>query len=147
MKAVLVLGVLAIGTSAMASGRVPDSELAIGAIRLGQDEKSVIRTLGLPKSRSYTEHNFLPHELNYPGVTVGLDDNGVGGMVATSSKFCTPSGACPGMSFSKIRKLYGAPVIAKRESGTFMEYYGDGCWLQFAVRRSVVKSLGIACQP
>jgi len=129
---------------------VPDSELSIGGVALDAEESLVVRTLGQPTSTTDTG-DFLNVRLEYSGLTIWLGEGRrVGEILSTSPKHCTPGGICPGMPFSKVEALHGAPVVASREEGEFMEYFPESdfpCWLQLAVSARVVKSVRAECQP
>jgi hypothetical protein len=127
---------------------ISTSELVIGGVSIGQHERKVKRRLGEPRFRTDSGEGFT---LAYAGlkVEVGVGDHGVYEVVSTNSKYCTPSKLCPGMSESHARRLYGEPVMAERETGSFLEYYppGSTCWLQISAPKGIVKALRIACQP
>lgn len=124
------------------------SDLVIGGISIGQHEREVKLRLGAPQSRTDSGEGFT---LAYAGlkVEVGVRDYGVLEVVSTNAKYCTPSKLCPGMSEAHVRRLYGEPVMAERETGSFLEYYpaGSTCWLQVSAPMGIVKTLRIACQP
>jgi len=126
----------------------PISELALGGISVGLSEKEVLRRLGPPRSRVDTGEGF---RLDYAGleVYVGVDGEGVFEVASTSPGQCTPSRVCPGMSLNAAKHMFGTPVIAKREHGSFLEYIPiEGtCWLQLSVARKKIQKLRIACQP
>jgi hypothetical protein len=136
-------------TAVPAFGRsISSSELVIGGITIGQNERTVIHRLGAPMSRADSDEGST---LTYAGlqVEVGAGDFGVYGVVSTNAKYCTPSKLCPGMSEAQLQRLYGKPVIAERETGRFLEYQptGSNCWLQVSAPKGIVKSLRVACQP
>ena len=129
---------------------MPDNALSIGGVALDEPEESVLAKLGAPTSRLETG-DYLNVELQYPGLTVWLGEGGtVGEILSTSSKYCTPQGACPGQPFTKVQELYGSPLVAIREDGRYMEYYPQSdfpCWLQIAVESGIVGSIRSECQP
>ena len=128
--------------------RISASELVIGGIEIGQHERTVMQRLGAPLSRTSSDEGFT---LTYAGlhVEVGAGDFGVYDVVSTDAKYCTPSKLCPGMSEAQVRHLYGKPMLARRETGRFLEYQptGSTCWLQVSAPKGIVKSLRVACQP
>ena len=127
---------------------VPTSELSIANIRLGQNERTTIRRLGKPISRTNDGDGFV---LSYVGLTItlGVGKYGVYEMESTSPKYCTPRMACPGMKLSRLKRLYGTPLLANRNEGQFHEYSARDipCWLQVSVIKDVVKTIRVACQP
>lgn len=131
-----------------AEQRISARELSIGGVVMGQQERDVTRRLGQPRSRTDTGEGF---KLSYTGIEidVGVGNIGVFDVISTGTKYCTPSKLCPGMPASKARGLYGEPVIAKREAGTFLEYQprSSTCWLQIGASEGVIRSIRIACQP
>lgn len=145
LVAILALGVC----SAKDHSLVPDRELALGGIELGDAESTVVKKLGEPRRITDTD-DFLNIELEYPGLTVWLGEGRlVGAILSTSKRYCTPSGVCPGMPFAKVKAKYGPPLVADREDGRFMEYPSSQspCWLQIAAKKGIVQSVGAECQP
>ena len=129
---------------------VPDSALSLGGISLDDGQSSVVARLGEPTRRNRTG-DFLNVQVAYPGLTIWLGEGGrVGEILSTSSKYCTPQGACPGQPFAQVKALYGEPLVAIREDGQFMEYFPHSdfpCWLQISVKAGSVKSIRSECQP
>ena len=125
-----------------------DAELSLGGIVLGQSEASVVRTLGQPKSRTDGSSDYLPVRLTYSGITVLLDEQGVGGLISINKNFCTPAGVCPGSPVAKARQVYGPEWVTEMVDGSPVGYvYGDGCWLEFSVKSGKVQSIELACSP
>lgn len=125
-----------------------DQELSLGGIVLGQSEASVIRALGRPKGRTENGSDYLPLELSYPGLAVLLDEQGVGGLISSSKRFCTPAGICPGMSYAEAQQIYGLALVTKTTDRVSTGYlYGDGCWLKLAVKLGKVETMEVACAP
>jgi hypothetical protein len=126
----------------------PDSELSLGGIVLGQSETSVVRALGSPKSRAEGDSDYLPVKLSYSGLTVLLDEQGVGGLISTSKRFCTPAGVCPGTTYANAQHIYGSALVTEMVGGLPVGYiYGDGCWLEFVQTSGKVKTIELACSP
>jgi hypothetical protein len=146
---VTLFALLALQTlTCAAPSTVAASELSVAKIRLGQDEITTIRRLGRPLSRSSNDDGIV---LSYVGLTItlGVGTYGVYDMQSTNPNYCTPRKACPGMKLSRLKHLYGTPIIANREEGRFLEYYGrnTSCWLQISAANNVVTSIRVACQP
>lgn len=126
----------------------PDAELSLAGIVLGQSETSVVRALGEPKSRTYGDSDYLPVRLTYSGITVLLDEQGVGGLISTDKRFCTPAGVCPGISLAMAKQIYGPAWVTEMVEGSPVGYvHGDGCWLEFSVESGMVQTIELACSP
>jgi len=100
----------------------PDRELSLGGIVLGQSETSVIQAHGSPKSRAEGGSDYLPVRLSYPGLTVLLDEQGVGGWRSAG-----PAGSAA-RSMGDGRRCHGKPVKYDMEAfptlqGTFTEIH------------------------
>ncbi len=90
----------------------------------------------------------LPITLAYPGFTIDLDEQGVGRMLSSSNRYCTLAGACPGMPFADIQRIYGPAMMVEQVDGALKGYvFDDGCWLAFAVRAGAVDTVEVACVP
>ena len=142
---------LAVLLALAASGAVFDArrELSVGGIRLGQSEAYVLSALGKPESRSTSETtDYLPVALEYPGFFIELDEQGVGRLLASSSRYCTPVGACPGMRLSDVQRIYGSAMKVEQIDGVPTGFvFNDGCWLAFSTRAEDVLTIEIACVP
>lgn len=126
----------------------PVTELALGGIALGQSEAAVVQALGSPTSRTGGDSDYLPVKLSYPGFTVLLDEQGVGGLISTDKRFCTPAGVCPGTSLAKAQRVYGSFWATEIVGGALVGYvYGDGCWLEFELKSDMVQTVELACSP
>lgn len=126
----------------------PDTSLSIGGLTLGQSEVAVVRALGAPSSRTEGGSDYLPVELSYPGITVLLDEQGVGGVISTGKAFCTPAGVCPGTPVAEALRLYGEAWVTQRVDGSPVGYvYDEGCWLEFALASGHVQRIELACMP
>lgn len=129
-------------------GIVPDRELSLGGVDIGDAPAQVVARLGEPR-RKVTSMDFLDLHYDYPHLQVSFDEDIVVGLHADKSGGCTPKGLCPGDRFDRMRALYGEPLVSDRETGRFYEYYADGaaCWLQIPARGKRVASITVACQP
>jgi hypothetical protein len=128
---------------------VADSELSLGGIALGDEEQDVRAKLGKP-TRVTDTGDFLNTRLDYPGLTIWLGEGRrVGEVLSTNPGLCSPSGICPGQSFSITKAKFGPALVANREDGRFMEYPSaqSPCWLQLAVLNGIVMSVRAECQP
>ena len=125
-----------------------DDALGLGGLRLGQSESSVVAALGTPTRRTEAEADYLPVVLEFEGLVVRLDEQGLGGAESMSSRYCTPAGACPGMSYEHLRRLYGKNLVEHTGvPGAVAYVHGDGCWLEFKRSAAVVMSIELACSP
>ena len=136
-------------------GTISDRELKVGGVALGDTERSVVARLGKPTRRIDTGEGI---QLDYGGLTVwvGYLENAKPGvprrvyeLLSISKRYCTPSGVCPGVAFDKVRAKHGAPLVADRKDGQFMEYpsYQSQCWLQISVKAGIIQSVRAECQP
>ena len=154
MKSILISAALLTG-SASNRAAISDSELGLGGVALGDSESHVLAVLGQPSQRSDTGEGFA---LEYPGLTVLIGWLGQAApgkqrhvlqLNANASGACTPSGVCPGDAVSKVLAVYGQPIKAERESGSFWEYYSNqsSCWLQLDTSGDTVHAINVVCQP
>lgn len=136
---------LAEQSPASRSQDLPEQELRLGGLSIGDEGKTVIREFGQPSQVSSSFYS----QLDYPGFTVLLEEGTVIGLTSTSDQYCTPAGVCPGMDSEQVRERYGEPTVSDREDGRFMEYYTENssCWLKIAVDGELVESVGVVCQP
>ena len=129
---------------------VPDSELALGGIKLDDNKAQVIERLGQP-TRVVATGDFYDPVLEYPGLRISLYENRlVGELESTNPARCTPAGACPGMTGQQVKAVYGPAMTARRGDEEFLEYYaasGVSCWLQIAAPKGIVVSIAVKCQP
>lgn len=136
------------GCFAGKTSQIPDKELTLTGVGIGDHEARIFMKLGKPrKVESAADHQI---EFQYDGLVIWLGkDRRVEEIYSTNSQHCTPAKVCPGQKLSYVRAKYGKPILAKREDGEFIEYAGvdSACWLQMTVRRATVKSIRIECQP
>lgn len=155
MKNLLVVAVVLSGSVACSGAAIRDRELSLGGVALGDSETQVLAALGQPKTRTDTGEGVA---LEYSGLTVliGWLDQAAPGkqqrvfqLTATGPNACTPSGICPGAPVSRAVAIYGQPVRAARQSGSFLEYYSNqsSCWLQVGASGDTIRSIGAVCQP
>ena len=124
------------------------NELSLGRITLGQSEAAVVQVLGHPTGRTAGGSDYLPVKLSYPGITVLLDEQGVGGLISRDKRFCTPASVCPGTPLAKAQRLYGSAWVTETVGNSPVGYvYGDGCWLEFTLKSGKVQAIELACSP
>lgn len=143
------LGLLMILASAPAlavDGTVPERELSVAGVEIGQSPAQVTKLLG-NAVRKVDTGEFV--EYHYSRARVSVGENMVYGVYSDHPHACTPAGLCPGDGLDKMRFLYGPPVEADRETGLFFEYYATGasCWLQISAKGNLIASIAVACQP
>ncbi len=147
MKELLALAALLLPASALA-GPLKGDLLGISGVLIGDSPTKVVARLGHPKSEEHPG-DFVSIVYRYRGFSVGFDDRVVVDLESTTPAACTTEGLCPGDRVAKMKQLYGEPEVAKREFGTFYEYYtpDSTCWYQIASRSGRVSSVRVACQP
>ena len=155
MKSILAIVTLFAGSASGSASAISDSELSLGGVALGDSEAQVLAVLGPAPKQSDTGEGIA---LEYSDLTVLVGwleqqapdkQRRVLQLTATGSRACTPSGLCPGAPMSKAVATYGQPVQAKRESGSFLEYYSNqsSCWLQVGTSGETIRSISAVCQP
>jgi hypothetical protein len=129
-------------------GAVPEREISVGSVAIGESPSAVSSGLGQP-TRKVEASDFLNLHYYYPHVVVSFSDGVVAGLYSDKPNGCTPRHLCPGDSLDKMRSLYGPPLVADRETGRFYEYYppDSTCWLQISAKSKRVVSIAVACQP
>lgn len=148
MRAFGILIVLIPSLALARTGSVSEDELSLGGVLIGDSPSEVIANLGKPQ-REVESPDFLNLHYDYSHVRVSFSDDVVAGLYSDNPLGCTPMHLCPGDSLDKTRALYGPPIVADRESGTFYEYYGadSSCWLEVSVTGKRVASIRVECQP
>jgi len=126
----------------------PQAPLTLGGITIGQNEASVVAVLGNPEKRTEVPDSFLPTTLFYPGIVVSLDEQGVGGVLSTSQRFCTAAGVCPGMTDGQVTAAYGKSDSYERDGSLFRNYLWDeGCWIRVRFESEIATSVETTCSP
>lgn len=148
MKVICILFLLFPPLTFAQEGVVPDREISLGGVAIGETPGTVIARLGEPR-RKVEAADFLNIHYDYPQVRVSFSDGVVAGLYSNHRKGCTPRQLCPGDRLDKMRSLYGPSVVTDRESGRFYEYYGadSTCWLQISAKGKRIASVTVACQP
>ena len=121
--------------------------LQLGGITIGQSETSVIAALGNPQRRE-VEEGFLPITLTYQGLHVHLDEQGVGSVLSTNRQVCTPAKICPGMTYERVKQVYGPSDAHQRDGAVARDYlWNEGCWLRLTFQADTISSVGLLCSP
>jgi len=152
---IAVAALFSAGPALTAGKAINDKELSLSGVALGDTEERVLSILGEPKERLETGEGT---EFKYAGLNVSigwLEQQALGkqrrvwALRGTGAAACTPAGICPGMALGRASATYGVPVVAKRDYGTFSEYYSSqsSCWLQLAVSGGVIRAIAAVCQP
>lgn len=152
---IAVAALVAAGPALSASGTINDNDMSLNGVALGDSEEGVLSVLGEPSERFETGEGT---EFRYTGLTVSIGwleqqahgkQRRVWALRGTGAAACTPAGICPGMEFERASATYGVPVVAKRDYGTFMEYFSSEstCWLQLDVSGGVIRAISAVCQP
>jgi hypothetical protein len=146
MKPFLLVLLLAPGVAFGADGMVPESEISLGGVTIGESSERVTTKLGAPL-RKVDTGEFIEYE--YPHVRVSFGENEVAGLYTDDPQGCTPMRLCPGDRLDEMRSMYGAPIVATRETGRFFEYYAADftCWLKISAQGDRIASIAVACQP
>ena len=155
MRCILAIALTLSMPAAAGTPTISDNELSLSGVALGDSESRVLSVLGQPQKRSETGEGTA---LEYPGITVLVGwleqqapnkQRRVFQLTGTASNACTPAGICPGMPVARAEAAYGKPIVARRETGTFMEFYShqSSCWLQLGTLAGNIRSIGAVCQP
>ncbi len=126
---------------------VPGTELSLGGVVLGDTPAHVQAVLGKP-ARSSPEEGAYDLRFQYPGLEI-VFGGGAQTIISTDPAYCTPAGACPGMSLKHLENLYGLGVHQRRSIGDSVLYSSpsEECFIQALVTENVVKTLVVLCQP
>ena len=154
MKIAAMFIALCAGSVAGEPGTIPEAELSLGGVALGDSESHVAAVLG-PTAPLDTGEGW---DLQYENLTVSigwLEQAGPGkerhvlSLEATGPSACTPAGVCPGSPIAAAKTAYGPSLKAVRETGTFLEYYGKdtSCWLQLGTSGDQIVVIRAVCQP
>lgn len=67
----------------------------------------------------------------------------------TSSRYCTPSGVCPGMSASDAQRILGNPILSDevKEGRNAFLIDVEACWLEVEILEGTIRKMAIRCQP
>ena len=149
-----LLGVLA-GTIALCSSggsviasSIHSGELNLSGLTLNTSEIGIYDLLGEPKSRDINPTSYIDEILYYGGISVAISDGRVWDIVATSPKFCTPSGVCPGDSVDLLFDTLG-PTALIPAGGRQRAIYAApsmGCSLNLDIVADTVSQIELACQ-
>jgi hypothetical protein len=142
---VLVLGAASCATRA--PGLIPNNELSLAGVAVGDSEAVVLSKLDHPR-RSEHPDDYLTVQLESSGLIVSLDpQDGVGEIFSDHLGHCTPSGICVGTAFSEVEAMLGLPAALNRDQSRYTAQFAskNDCWLEVVVHIDFVESIRIAC--
>lgn len=123
------------------------NELSLGGIALGDSESAVLAKMGQMR-RSEHPDNYLTVRLEADGIVVLIDPReGVGEIIGSHPRHCTPGGVCPGQAFSRVPASLGRPAITKQGDARYVAQYAtqSDCWLELLVCSEVIEMVRLAC--
>ncbi len=138
---------LSFGGSAIAS-TIYASELSLSGLTLNTSESEIYSILGSPKSREAGPTPSIDEILYYGGISIAVSGGMVWDIVATSPKFCTPSGVCPGDSVDLLFDTLG-PTALIPAGGRQRAIYAapsTGCSLNLDIVADTVSQIELACR-
>ncbi len=140
------IAMFSFGGSAIASTIHP-GELNLSGLTLNTSEAEVYNLLGEPKSREINPTSYIDEVLYYGGISVAISDGMVWDIVATSPKFCTPSGVCPGDSVDLLFDALGSTGLIPAGGRQRAVYAAPsmGCSLNLDIVSNAVSQITIAC--
>ena len=127
-----------------AKGAVSAGEFSITGLNLYATEAEVIAALGPPKSRETLSNSFIDEVLYFGGISVAIAGGQVWDIIATSPKFCTPSGVCPGDSVDYAFNVLGPTDIVGQEAIYISPAMGS-CSINLGISGDVVSQIKLAC--
>ena len=127
-----------------AKGTVSAGEFSITGLNFYATEAEVIAALGPPKSRETLSNSFIDEVLYFGGISVAIAGGQVWDMIATSPKFCTPSGVCPGDSVDYAFNVLGPTDIVGQEAIYTSPAMGS-CSMNLGISGDVVSQIKLAC--
>ncbi len=136
-------------TKSFTKGTVYAGELNLSGLTLNTTESEVYSLLGPPKSREISPTSYIDEILYYGGISVALSGGMVWDIIATSPKFCTPSGVCPGDSIDLVFDTLGFTALVP-SGGSQRAIYAapsmGSCALNLDVVAESVSRIVLACQ-
>jgi hypothetical protein len=154
-SAPLALGmVCALSQATETSIPVVSNSATLGGVTLLEPFENVSARLGNPRQVIRDDGAAFGTQYVYEGMTIwaGFDDKRkviVQQIVATSARYCTPSGVCPGRKVSDIRSKLGKPYLTGSvvEGRNRFPINVEACWLEADILEGVIQQLAIKCQP
>lgn len=128
-------------------GIVSSSEFDLSGLSFYTLEEDILALLGPPKSRDIAPTAYIDEVLYYGGISIAIAGGQVWDIIATSPKFCTPSGVCPGDSVDYVFNILGPTDITQSGGGERATYTAPdtGCSLNLDIVADTVSQIGITC--
>lgn len=148
-----ILFVLCVKANAQESSSTGDSALrTLGGITFWEPFGPVLARLGKPIEIVEDGGAAWGNQYIYEGLVLWA---GVGDyykvlqIKATSPRYCTTSGVCPGTSLEEARRKLGKPMYPEtlQEGENRYDIAVEACWLEVAISERSVQSLAVLCQP
>ncbi len=127
-----------------AKGTVSAGEFSLAGLDFYATEAEVIAILGSPKSRETQPNSFIDEVLYFGGISVAIAGNQVWDIIATSPKFCTPSGVCPGDSVDYAFNVLGPTDIVGQEAIYTSPMMGL-CSINLGISGDIISQIKLAC--
>ena len=127
-----------------AKGTVSAGELSITGLDFYATKAEVLAILGPPKSRETLTDSFIDEVLYFGGISVAIAGGQVWDIIATSPKFCTPSGVCPGDSVDYAFNVLGPTEIVGQEASYTSPGMGS-CSINLAISGNTISQIKLAC--
>lgn len=132
-------------TFSAAKANLYAGEFSIAGITLSSTIDDVLWMLGSPKSRETFPGAFVDEIFYYGGISVSFAGGQVWDVIATSPKFCTPSGVCPGDPVSYVFDTLG-PTDIIGQSAVYTASGMGSCVLDFGISYNAVSQIKLVCQ-
>jgi hypothetical protein len=131
----------------VSKGMVSSSEFDLSGLSFYTLKEDILALLGPPKSRDIAPTAYIDEVLYYGGISIAIAGGQVWDIIATSPKFCTPSGVCPGDSVDYVFDILGATDITQSDGGERATYTAPdtGCSLNLDIVADTVSQIGITC--
>lgn len=148
--ATVLMSLLFAGQAWAAPSSAPSrSELSLAGLKIDDSLDLVRKKLGKPESTVGVpgDHHYI---LIYPGLRIEMTEpDRVLMLVSASSRYCTPSGLCPGQPLDEARKRWGEGETYDDDSSGTLNYGADedSCFLQIEPdsSRQFIRSVAFAC--
>ncbi|MGB3300959.1 MAG: hypothetical protein WBA76_22045 [Phormidesmis sp.] len=130
--------------AAAIKGTVSASEFNIVGLDFYATESDVFAILGPPKSREALPNSFIDEVLYFGGISVAMLGGQVWDIIATSPKFCIPSGVCPGDSVAAAFDILGPTEIIGGEAIYTSPAMG-ACSINLGLSGDIIDQIKLAC--
>jgi hypothetical protein len=136
-----------IQTEGQTKGIVSSSEFDLSGLSFYTLEEDILTLLGPPKSRDIAPTAYIDEVLYYGGISIAIAGGQVWDIIATSPKFCTPSGVCPGDSVDYVFNILGATEITQSGGREMMSYTAPetSCSLNLDIVADAVSQIELTC--